>query len=971
MARVTLMGVGAWFKDILQARAASIPQWLVQMSKSSFADLNTAQQVAQYKSWVYNCVHRIQTQVASTPLRLYATRGAGEQKARRPARAVDYAAAQRLKSLNMPPRIKRRVDAAEDVEEILAHPFIDLMESINAFDNQFDHMELTQGMLDLTGSAYWYVERNMLGVPFQMMVLRSQWVVPQIDSSGRVVAYRYGVDPNRMVTFPAQEVIHFRYPSPYSVTEGFSPLAAAAMAVQRNTAMDIYEKSMNENMGMPAATVNYKTGRLDDKQRRTLSREWSNLFDGVKNAGKVWVTDMDYEVKPLSFAPREMAFLQGRSWTRQEIFNAFDVPVGLAETKDVNRSNMDSQLYMFLAFCITPRLRKLEQKMNERLIGMYDEPRLFCAFDEVVQGDKEFDLKQQDSDLDHAVRTINEVRTARKLPPVPWGDVPMKELAPAIGEPAEAEGEETDDTEKRLAMKAYALDTAEKKIFSTMRSFLSGLYDEVLSEFVKGEKSMRTKLKADDLFNVPKAIDVLGRIIIPSALPSVRAGIKSGRDKIGLGAVSRVSAEREARVMKLYGAKFAESVSKTIAKQLRTSVAKGIEDGDSISEIKSVIHDLFKGDRSMANCERIARTESANAFVRGEIAAWKESGVVTQKEWDASGDACEFCAEMHGKIIGLDAEFFGLGSTMTVNGRKLDFDYQEIAGPPLHPHCVLGDSRMFALGVQAMHRALYSGQVLELALADGARLSVTPNHALLTSRGFMQAGALRKGDNVIYCGAADRVISRYPNNDDVPFRIEEIFNAARMASGVTPVSVPVSPEYLHGDAARVDGDIDIVTTDGFLQGDVETSANERLTKLLFAWRYSDALAFSRERDLAAMLLRLRRAPDGVVSGGGQARALSLAGVRHADGHRLASPALDHSLLVKPVDDGAARRAEDFSKALHRYAGTVTAQQIVDINVRAFTGHVYDLSTQSGMYIANGVLSSNCRCDVLPVLGVVT
>ena len=48
------MGVGSWFKDILQARAASIPQWLVQMSKSSFADYNTTQQVAQYKSWVYN-----------------------------------------------------------------------------------------------------------------------------------------------------------------------------------------------------------------------------------------------------------------------------------------------------------------------------------------------------------------------------------------------------------------------------------------------------------------------------------------------------------------------------------------------------------------------------------------------------------------------------------------------------------------------------------------------------------------------------------------------------------------------------------------------------------------------------------------------------------------------------------------------------------------------------------------------------
>ena len=78
----------------------------------------------------------------------------------------------------------------------------------------------------------------------------------------------------------------------------------------------------------------------------------------------------------------------------------------------------------------------------------------------------------------------------------------------------------------------------------------------------------------------------------------------------------------------------------------------------------------------------------------GEREAWRETGVVTAIVWDAKSDACPFCLEMNGKVIGMNENFWDKGDSLTVDfeGKDitLSFGYSAIAGPPLHPNCKCG-----------------------------------------------------------------------------------------------------------------------------------------------------------------------------------------------------------------------------------------------------------------------------------------
>ena len=41
--------------------------------------------------------------------------------------------------------------------------------------------------------------------------------------------------------------------------------------------------------------------------------------------------------------------------------------------------------------------------------------------------------------------------------------------------------------------------------------------------------------------------------------------------------------------------------------------------------------------------------------------------------------------------------------------------------------------------------------------------------------------------------------------------------------------------------------------------------------------------------------------------------------------------------------------------------------VASVNRHSYSGYVYNLETSTGWYIANGVVTHNCRCTLIPVL----
>lgn len=154
--------------------------------------------------------------------------------------------------------------------------------------------------------------------------------------------------------------------------------------------------------------------------------------------------------------------------------------------------------------------------------------------------------------------------------------------------------------------------------------------------------------------------------------------------------------------------KFLDTAKASVKDSLRETLTEGNKAGENLKELAARVKqtlgfdpekevyvpaDLEDPDIKLENwrAERIARTESAQSITMGEMAGWQESGVVSEVEWVASGDACEFCLDMDGETSPLGVPFFVVGDVLTVPGENgkmkiMEITYRDVYGPPLHPN---------------------------------------------------------------------------------------------------------------------------------------------------------------------------------------------------------------------------------------------------------------------------------------------
>ena len=146
--------------------------------------------------------------------------------------------------------------------------------------------------------------------------------------------------------------------------------------------------------------------------------------------------------------------------------------------------------------------------------------------------------------------------------------------------------------------------------------------------------------------------------------------------------------------------------------------------------------------------ELVARTEMRNAQTRGVFDQCEDWDNDLVEVSDHATD-CEICKPFEGMVF-------------SISGNDPDYPPLEDE-PPYHPNCLLPGTRCITPGgIIAGNRAKYRGQAIEITFTNGARLSVTPNHLLLTSHGFAPAYLLCEGDDIFYCPDFKRIITSSP-----------------------------------------------------------------------------------------------------------------------------------------------------------------------------------------------------------------
>lgn len=288
-----------------------------------------------------------------------------------------------------------------------------------------------------------------------------------------------------------------------------------------------------------------------------------------------------------------------------------------------------------------------------------------------------------------------------------------------------------------------------------------------------------------------------------------------------------------------------------------------------------------------------------------------------------------------------------------------EWPYVAVYSTDDHPDCF--PAGVIVAGPLARGVALrwFEGALIEVRFASEQFLSATPNHPILTRRGWVPIGGLREGDDVVRCVDAERVTALIPDDYQMPALIEDVVAARRVAPGMITRAVPVAPEDFHGDGAG--SEVCVIAADSSLMSNVaESSFSQPFSELgLIRGDLRGALTTSSHaRERLGTLVG--SAPRGVRSLGHPGATLGSA-LRSNDQQLFADSAEGDTSLDELRMDEASRDAEALRAGLLAEPGLIEFDQVREIHRVGFAGYVHSLQTRPGWFIADGVIVSNCTC----------
>lgn len=383
--------------------------------------------------------------------------------------------------------------------------------------------------------------------------------------------------------------------------------------------------------------------------------------------------------------------------------------------------------------------------------------------------------------------------------------------------------------------------------------------------------------------------------------------------------------------------------------------------------------------------EMAVRTSTHQALRMGHTETMQQYGV-DLVVISSHANPAEVCAPYENKILSLTGKF--------PNGRNRIGDQiftvtasmaeAEAAGLH-HPNAILGGDQAidtFA-GAVGASKGTYSGPAFTIRTAQGHMATVSPEHPILTDRGWRTAESLSVGDNVFYSlpgQGGGTGIAGESNLEDVPTTVEDEFASIKDRGCVT--TVPAAGHNFNDDRQFLQGEIDIVVTDDCLLPVPNPKVIKETGEVHFVWPNvggvsevgNGSLTFSGygvASSVAGSLPNLDpnsfkpadNSGAGSVEHGGD-----LAGSHAGFVHGLDTLNIDGDIstlngrntsISHSLGDGRAGDSQDPTYINMAIPGGMESDYIVHIDRFVFTGHAYDFQTVDGVYSINNLITHNC------------
>ncbi|EIC4202265.1 minor capsid protein [Salmonella enterica subsp. enterica serovar Indiana] len=383
--------------------------------------------------------------------------------------------------------------------------------------------------------------------------------------------------------------------------------------------------------------------------------------------------------------------------------------------------------------------------------------------------------------------------------------------------------------------------------------------------------------------------------------------------------------------------------------RLVTGVKMGFVQGKTTRQIvKEVVGTGGLVDISQRNAATVVRTALNHVSTQAREATYKKNSDIVEKyEWVSTLDS----------------------RTSTIcrsrDGQKYEIGKGPL--PPAHPNCLLGDT-VVSTGsrVSNVFKRSYKGVIVYITTKSGRSLSITPNHQVMTSTGWVEAGKLNLGSKLV-CGN-DVAVALHHQENNVVAEFADLFSAVKVSVDSSAVTTsPTTPEDFHGDGS--DGEVEIVLVDRLSWNKVKASLGEQIIndKLPMTTGVNVTLpCLSAPQQFGMVGLS---SPYSLMGGSTKRAPVFGSAVSHTSEHSLASvPDVNTARLQNP-HNWVAGSADELANFDWANTTGVELDDVVDLvfGEADFCGHVYNLENEQNWYLANGIIAHNCRSTTAPVI----
>lgn len=400
--------------------------------------------------------------------------------------------------------------------------------------------------------------------------------------------------------------------------------------------------------------------------------------------------------------------------------------------------------------------------------------------------------------------------------------------------------------------------------------------------------------------------------------------------------------------------------------KVETLVRTGVETGIGTDELSDQIYNQF--DVTENRADLIARDQIGKFNSSLNQLRQQEVGV-EKYVWSTAGDdrVRDEHAELEGQIFTWDEG----DSEGNLPGQAVN--------------CFTSDNLIsFTSKPLKIYKRLYTGSIVKITDETAVSITVTPNHPILTSRGWVFAKDIQKSDKLIKSLLSD-VFNIFDTKIDdnhiiITDDIYDFLKVVFLSKRITGREVK-----FHGDITNQE--VEIISLESMLPNNIEPFRYQKIIDKLFTFAnptksplHTDSHFLTLFESLLNTFDRKMSIPDLVSPLFGSHSAPLIF-------FRLALISDFDTLFDKSSSNDVPRSLKLFRDLVLTYSRIIKTDNFSDIKIYSINGmpfvetgiidishyetseSVFNFETEDSLYMCNGIVNHNCRCVAIPVMDI--